>query len=86
MSTSRVGRNQEVDRSEHEVPPRGPSARVAFVPSPEEIRQACEQIRAEWSPEEWAKRVGERHEAARIPLVKSRHLPVEGDNPADEDF
>ena len=27
MSTSRVGRNQEVDRSEREVPPREPRAR-----------------------------------------------------------
>ncbi len=86
MSTSRVGRNQEVDGSEREVPPRQPQARPAFVPSPDEIRQACEQIRSEWSPEEWAKREGERYKAARIPLVKSRHLPIEGDKPADEEF
>ncbi len=86
MSTSRVGRNQGVKHSQREAPPRGPRARTAFLPSPEEIREACEQIRAEWSPEEQAKREGERYKAARIPLVKSRHLPIEGDPPADEDI
>ena len=49
----------------------------AFLPTPEQIRAECEAIRAEWSPEEWAKRESERYVAARIPYVRTCRLPPE---------
>ena len=86
MSTSRVGRNQEVDRSEREVPPRGPRAArgVRAV-----ARRDSPGVRTDSRGVEPG-RVGQaRRRAPRSradSLVKSRHLPVEGDNSADEDF
>ncbi len=85
MSTSRVAPTQGPKRREREAATRPPGVRKAYLPSQEEIRQVCEQIRSEWSADEWAKREGERYKSTRIPLVKSRHLPMEGDKPADEE-
>jgi hypothetical protein len=48
-----------------------------FLPTLEEIRHVCAQIRAEWSPDERAKREGERYQAVRIQVVKTREVPTD---------
>jgi hypothetical protein len=55
---------------------RGPMSRE-FLPTPEQIRAECKAIRAEWSPEERAKREGERGKAVRIPVVRTAEIAAD---------
>jgi hypothetical protein len=49
-----------------------------YQPTPQEIREACAQIQAEWSDEERDKRaIGPTH-SARIPTVRARFLQDPG--------
>jgi hypothetical protein len=48
-----------------------------FLPTAEQIRAECEAIRAEWSPEDRAKREGERYKAVRIPVVRTAEIAAD---------
>jgi hypothetical protein len=47
-----------------------------FLPTTEQIRAECEAIRAEWSPEERAKRGSVFYKPAAIPWVRTGELPA----------
>jgi hypothetical protein len=56
-------------------PDRAGKGRAGYLPSPQEIRQACLEIQAGWSPRERALRwTGPRRQRWEFPLVAARDL------------
>lgn len=52
-------------------PPEAPARSGEYIPTPEEIRAACEAIRATWTEREHRRRAGLTEERYTIPRVRT---------------